>query len=136
MFLNGLSAGQSEQLGICPSRCEFGCPLARFPNPNFSPHGEIAMPNEKQYPLTPQQDNVPASVPPPQETPGLTISVTVELKLDLHLLRKQKHALIGLYEGATVTFEQEDAAGGMLNLLDFLQDSILEQGGSGGRHLS
>jgi hypothetical protein len=64
---------------------------------------------------------------PPQETPGLTISVTIELKLDLHLPRKQKHALIGLYEGATVTFVQEDAAEGMLNLLDFLQDSILEQ---------
>jgi len=41
---------------------------------------------------------------------------------------KQKHALVGIYEGTTMTFEQEGAAEGMLNLLDFLQDSIVELG--------
>lgn len=57
-----------------------------------------------------------------------TVKVTLELAIDLHLLRKQKRALIGIREGTAATSEQEEAAEGMLNLADFIQDSILEQG--------
>jgi hypothetical protein len=57
-----------------------------------------------------------------------SIVVTLELKLDLSLLRRQKRALIAITEGSSVSYEQEDAAEGMLNLLDFIQDSIFEQG--------
>lgn len=56
------------------------------------------------------------------------VTVTLDLVIDLQLLRKQKRALINLAEGAVVSYEQEDAAEGMLTLLDFIQDSILEQG--------
>ena len=64
----------------------------------------------------------------PQASRPSTIKVTLDCDIDLLLLRKQKRALIGLHEGATITYEQETAADGMLNLLDFIQDSILEQG--------
>ena len=57
-----------------------------------------------------------------------SIVVTVEMKIELNLLRKQKRALVAITEGSSVSYEQEEAAEGMLNLLDFLQDSILEQG--------
>ncbi len=43
-------------------------------------------------------------------------------------MRKQKHALVGVCEGVTVTYAQEETAKGMLNLIDFIQDSIVEQG--------
>ncbi|MBN9617179.1 MAG: hypothetical protein BGO25_03065 [Acidobacteriales bacterium 59-55] len=56
------------------------------------------------------------------------LRIVLDFSLDLTLLRKQKRALIGIYEGATVSYEQEDAAEGLLNLIDFIQDSILEQG--------
>jgi hypothetical protein len=64
----------------------------------------------------------------PQASRPSTIKITLECDIDLLLLRKQKRALIGLREGGTITYEQETAAEGMLNLLDFIQDSILEQG--------
>lgn len=54
--------------------------------------------------------------------------MTLELKIDLSLLRRQKLALIDLREGAHVSWEQEDAADGLLNMIDFIQDSILNQG--------
>jgi hypothetical protein len=57
-----------------------------------------------------------------------SIVVTLEMKIDLSLLRKQKRALVAITEGSSVSYEQEEAAEGMLNLLDFIQDSILEQG--------
>lgn len=57
-----------------------------------------------------------------------SVHVTLEFNIDLLLLRRQKRALISLYEGAQVSPEQEDAAEGMLNLIDFIQDSILDQG--------
>ena len=64
----------------------------------------------------------------PQEASDRLLTLTVALKLNVNLLRKQKHALVGITGGTAVTSEQEDAAEGMLNLLDFLQDSILEKG--------
>lgn len=66
--------------------------------------------------------------PQPQASKPSTVKVTVECDIDLLLLRKQKRALIGIREGSTITYEQETAADGLLNLLDFIQDSILEQG--------
>jgi len=57
-----------------------------------------------------------------------SVIVALELKIDLDLLRRQKRALINVIEGSTVSYEQEDAAEGMLHLLDFIQDSMLEQG--------
>lgn len=56
------------------------------------------------------------------------IHVVLEFKIDLALLRKQKRALISIHEGGQVSADQEDAAEGMLNMIDFIQDSILEQG--------
>lgn len=63
-----------------------------------------------------------------QQISATTVKVALECAIDLRLLRKQKRALVSITEGTTVTHEQEDAAEGMLNMLDFIQDSILEQG--------
>lgn len=64
----------------------------------------------------------------PQTSKPSCVKITLECDIDLLLLRKQKRALIGIREGGTITYEQETAADGILNLLDFIQDSILEQG--------
>lgn len=56
------------------------------------------------------------------------VKVTLEFTIDLALLRKQKRALIGLSEGLTITLDQEEAAEGMLNMIDSIQDAILDQG--------
>jgi hypothetical protein len=69
-----------------------------------------------------------ACPPETAETEAKSIHLVLGFNADLALLRKQKRALIGLYEGATVSYEQEEAAEGMLNLIDFIQDSVLEQG--------
>lgn len=62
------------------------------------------------------------------ETDAKSIRLVLGFDVDLALLRKQKRALIGVHEGATVSYEQEEAAEGLLNLIDFIQDSVLEQG--------
>ncbi|MFC5862085.1 hypothetical protein ACFPT7_07255 [Acidicapsa dinghuensis] len=59
---------------------------------------------------------------------GKGVKVTLDFTIDLSLVRKQKRALIGLSEGSTVTFDQQEAAEGMLNMIDYIQDAILEQG--------
>lgn len=66
----------------------------------------------------------------PKEANGFPASLTInlELKVDLALLRKQKRALAGIIEGASVSYEQEEAADGMLHLLSLIQSSILAQG--------
>ncbi len=64
----------------------------------------------------------------PQTSKRSTIKVKVECDIDLLPLRKQKRALIDIREGSTITYEQENEADGILNLLDFIQDSILRQG--------
>ena len=65
---------------------------------------------------------------PTKQSSSKLIDVTLELKLDLALLRKQKRALIGIHEGVQASADQEDAAEGILNMLDCIQDSILDQG--------
>lgn len=76
----------------------------------------------------PAATSEPGDGSPLEERPGQSISITVELRLDLMLLRRQKSALIGVAEGATVSHEQEEAAEGLLNLLDFIQDAVVEEG--------
>jgi hypothetical protein len=56
------------------------------------------------------------------------VNVTLTLKLDLGLLREQKRVLIGIAQDTIVTGDQEEAAEGMINLIDFIQDEILAQG--------
>lgn len=56
------------------------------------------------------------------------IRVRLECDIDLGLLRKQKQALFGISEGAATTYEQVEVAEDMLDMLDFILDSILEQG--------
>lgn len=80
--------------------------------------------------VRPDRSIEPAGIEQAQSQSGASssIKVTVECDIDLVLLRKQKRALVGLREGVVATYEQENAAEGLLNLLDFIQDSILEQG--------
>jgi hypothetical protein len=56
-----------------------------------------------------------------------TVSVTLTMRLDLALLRRQKRHLVGLRFGSVVSREQDDTVEGVLNLLDFTQDSIVAQ---------
>jgi hypothetical protein len=50
------------------------------------------------------------------------------MRIDLALLRRQKRHLIGLRFGSVVSGAQDDTVEGVLNLLDFIQDSIVAQG--------
>ena len=94
------------------------------------------MSEESGAPLVPDLKTMPTSTSEPatdetaQREAGKQsgIKVAIECDIDLVLLRKQKRAIVELREGTTVTSEQEAAAEGLLNLLDFIQDSILEQG--------
>ena len=54
--------------------------------------------------------------------------MTLTLRVGLALLRQQKTALIGIAAGGVVTNPQERAIEGILNLVDFIQDSIHDQG--------
>ncbi len=69
-----------------------------------------------------------SSEPLTSDAKSESIHVLLDFKIDLTLLRKQKRALIGVREGTAVTYEQEETAEGMLNLIDFIQDSIVKQG--------
>jgi hypothetical protein len=70
----------------------------------------------------------PKEPPPTNDGNGRTVKVVLEFKIDLLMLRKQKRALIEITTGSEVSANQEEAAEGMLNMIDFIQDSILEQG--------
>ncbi len=75
--------------------------------------------------------DTPAAAPVENNTsnPSSTsIEVDLTFKVNLRELRAQKRALIEICEGAVVTADQEEAAEGMLNMIDFIQDSIVEQG--------
>jgi hypothetical protein len=56
-----------------------------------------------------------------------SVSVTLTMRIDLSLLRRQKRHLIGLRFGSVVSGAQDDTVEGVLNLLDFIQDSIVAQ---------
>lgn len=66
----------------------------------------------------------------PKEVNGFPASLTInlELKVDLALLRKQNRALADIIEGASVSYEQEEVAEEILHLLKQIQSSILAQG--------
>jgi hypothetical protein len=57
-----------------------------------------------------------------------SVRVTLTMRIDLALLRRQKRHLIGLCFGSVVSRAQDDTVEGVLNLLDFIQDSIVAQG--------
>lgn len=48
--------------------------------------------------------------------------------MDWDLLRKQKHILLDIAEGAVVTNEHYEAIEGILNLIDFIQDQVVDSG--------
>jgi hypothetical protein len=54
--------------------------------------------------------------------------VTLTLRIDLTKLKQQKRSLIEIRRDSPVTPLQEETVEGILNLIDFIQDSILEQG--------
>jgi hypothetical protein len=54
--------------------------------------------------------------------------VPVTLSINLALLRRQKRSLFQLVPGSLVTPQQDEAIEGFLNLIDFIQDAILDQG--------
>ena len=68
---------------------------------------------------------------PPEESEGELLTVSLTFPISLSLLKVQKRALVDLTPGVPVTPEQDEAVEGILNLLDFIQDSILEQGLAG-----
>ncbi len=72
--------------------------------------------------------DTPASTPEATNTSSASIEVDLTFKVNLRDLRAQKRALIGICEGSVVTADQEEAAEGILNMIDFIQDSIVEQG--------
>jgi hypothetical protein len=61
------------------------------------------------------------------ETPT-SIEVVLSFRVDLRLLRRQKRALIDIRHNSKVSAGQEDAIEGILNMIDFIQDSIVDQG--------
>lgn len=61
------------------------------------------------------------------DTPQKTVDVNVTLRVDLDLLRRQKRALVGL-QSSQIGAEKKEAIEGILNLLDFVQDQIVDQG--------
>lgn len=65
---------------------------------------------------------------PSEEKAGELLTISLTFPISLSLLKQQKRALVNLTPGAPVTPEQDEAVEGIVNLLDFIQDSILEQG--------
>ena len=61
------------------------------------------------------------------ETPT-SIEVVLSFRVELRLLRRQKRALIDIRHNSKVSADQEDAIEGILNMIDFIQDSIVDQG--------
>jgi hypothetical protein len=57
-----------------------------------------------------------------------SIEVVLSFRVDLRLLRRQKRALIDIRRNSKVSADQEDAVEGILSMIDFIQDSIVDQG--------
>lgn len=55
-------------------------------------------------------------------------SIVTMGKMDWELLRAQKRALVELRAGSVVTLEQEQGLEGILNLIDFIQDQVVDSG--------
>lgn len=67
------------------------------------------------------------STPDTAETPT-SIEVVLSFRVDLRLLRRQKRALIAMPGNFQLSPDQEEAVEGMLNMIDYIQDSIVDQG--------
>jgi hypothetical protein len=67
-------------------------------------------------------------MPKLREAAPKSVRVTVTKRIDLALLRRQKRDLIGLRLGSVVSRAQDDTVEGVLNLLDFIQDSVVARG--------
>jgi hypothetical protein len=66
--------------------------------------------------------------PPDTAEETTSIKVVLSFNIDLRLLRRQKRALIAIPRNFQISPDQEEAIEGMLNMIDFVQDSIVEQG--------
>jgi hypothetical protein len=62
------------------------------------------------------------------ENDGPSIEVSLTLSINLKLLRRQKSTLFQLVPGSLVTPKQDEVIEGILNLIDFIQDAIFDQG--------
>jgi hypothetical protein len=67
-------------------------------------------------------------MPKPRTAAPKSVSVTLTMRINLALLRRQKRHLLGLCFGSVVSRAQDDTIEGVLNLIDFIQDSIVAQG--------
>lgn len=67
-------------------------------------------------------------MPKPRPRAPKPVRVTLTMRINLALLRRQKRHLLGLCFGSVVTRPQDDTIEGVLNLIDFIQDSIVDQG--------
>jgi hypothetical protein len=67
------------------------------------------------------------STPDTAETPT-SIEVVLSFRVDLRLLRRQKRALIAFPTNFQLSHNQEEAVDGLLNMIDYIQDSIVDQG--------
>jgi hypothetical protein len=80
----------------------------------------VAKPSETTVASNPDTAGAPTS-----------IEVVLSFKVNLWLLRRQKRALIAIPRNFQVSPDQEEAVDGMLNMIDFIQDSIVDQGLAG-----
>lgn len=62
------------------------------------------------------------------ENTEVTIDVPLVLKIDVTLLRRQKRYLVEVQQDPEAAAEAKTAIEGILNLLDFVQDQIVDQG--------
>jgi hypothetical protein len=71
-----------------------------------------------------------ATFTPPAETVDTSESTKVVLTftVDLRLLRLQKRALTSIPTNFQLSADEVEAIEGMLNMIDFIQDSIVDQG--------
>lgn len=67
-------------------------------------------------------------MPKPRASVPKSVKVTLTMQIDLTLLRRQKRHLLGLCFGSDVSRAQDDTIEGVLHLIDFIQDSIVDQG--------
>jgi hypothetical protein len=70
---------------------------------------------------------VVASTRDTAETPA-SIEVVLTFKVDLELLRRQKRTLMALPRHFQLSPCQEEAVDGLLNMIDLIQDSVVDQG--------
>ena len=78
--------------------------------------------------LVAKPSGTPIASTPDTAEETTSITVVLSFDIDLQLLRRQKRALIAMPRNFQLSLDQEEAVDGMLNMIDSVQDSILEQG--------